>query len=261
LLKDNQLIGSFHLSRQEVRPFTEKQITLITDFAAQAVVAIENARLLTELRQRTTDLTESLEQQTATSEVLQVISSSADELDLVFQVMLKNAVRICDAAFGNIYRWDGESFRLLATHKTPPAFAEARRRSPLRHVFFHSVPGIERCLLASATIRLASTAKPSPPTKPAASNQLGTILDQLCGSHSKDIELVTADDQTEVLPLDIVNGDDGLISKGRHQLDLTGCERMHELSRSSSNGRTNPNSTSSSNTCDFLVRRAGSEIP
>ena len=72
-----------------------------------------------------TDLTESLEQQTATSEVLQVISSSADELDLVFQVMLKNAVRICDAAFGNIYRWDGKSFRLLATHKTPPAFAEA----------------------------------------------------------------------------------------------------------------------------------------
>ena len=105
LLKDNQLIGSFHLSRQEVRPFTEKQITLVTNFAAQAVIAIENTRLLNELRQRTddlvertADLTEALEQQTATADVLRVISSSPGDLEPVFATMLQNAVRICAAA-------------------------------------------------------------------------------------------------------------------------------------------------------------------
>jgi GAF domain-containing protein len=112
MLKENELIGAFTLSRQKVRPFTEKQIALVTNFASQAVIAIENARLLNELRQRTTDLTErtadlteALEQQTATSEVLQVISSSPGEVEQVFTAMLEKAVRICDAAFGNIYRW------------------------------------------------------------------------------------------------------------------------------------------------------------
>ena len=106
--------------------------------ADQAVIAIENTRLFEaeqqrtrELRQRTTDLTEALEQQTATSEVLQVISSSPGDLEPVFATMLENAVRICDANFGNIYRWDGEALHLVATHNTPPAFAELRRRSPL----------------------------------------------------------------------------------------------------------------------------------
>ena len=137
MLKENELIGSFSVYRQEVRPFTDKQIALVTSFAAQAVIAIENARLLDELRQRTTDLTdrtadltEALEQQTATSEVLRVISSSPGDLEPVFASMLENAVRICDATFGNIYHWDGEALHLLATHDTPPAFAEARRRSP-----------------------------------------------------------------------------------------------------------------------------------
>ena len=139
MLKENELIGSFSLYRQEVRPFTEKQIELVQNFAAQAVIAIENTRLLNELRQRTddlsqrtTDLTEALEQQTATSEVLQVISSSPGDLEPVFATMLENAVRICDAKFGNIYRWDGEGLHLLASHNTPPALVEARRRTPLR---------------------------------------------------------------------------------------------------------------------------------
>jgi signal transduction histidine kinase/HAMP domain-containing protein len=125
MIKEDALIGAISIFRQEVRPFADKQVQLVGNFAAQAVIAIENTRLLTELR-------ESLEQQTATSDVLQVISRSSGELDRVFQAMLENAVRICDAAFGIIYRWDGESFSLLATHKTPPAFTEARRRSPLR---------------------------------------------------------------------------------------------------------------------------------
>ena len=132
LLKDRSLVGVLVIYRQEVRPFSDKQIALLQNFAAQAVIAIENTRLLNELRQRTADLTESLEQQTATSEVLSVISSSPGDLEPVFAIMLENAVRICDAKFGNIYRWDGEVFHLVATHNTPSAFAEARRRSPMR---------------------------------------------------------------------------------------------------------------------------------
>ena len=85
----------------------------------------------TNLRQRTTDLTEALEQQTATSEVLRVISSSPGELQPVFDAMLENAVRICDATYGNIYSRDSEIFRLVASHKTPPAFTEYRRRNPM----------------------------------------------------------------------------------------------------------------------------------
>ena len=139
MLKDSELVGVIAIHRREVLPFTDKQIALVTNFAAQAVIAIENARLLNELRQRTTDLTgrtadltEALEQQTATSEVLQVISSSPGDLEPVFASMLENAVRICDAKFGNIYRWNGEALHLVATHNTPPAFAEDRRRSPYR---------------------------------------------------------------------------------------------------------------------------------
>ena len=139
LIKDNQLVGIIGIYRQEVCPFTDKQIELVQNFAAQAVIAIENARLLNELRQRTTDLTdrtadltEALEQQTATSNVLQVISSSPGDLQPVFATMLEKAVRICDATFGHICRWDGEALHIAATHNTPPAFVEARRRLRIR---------------------------------------------------------------------------------------------------------------------------------
>ena len=84
-----------------MRPFTDKQIELVTTFADQAVIAIENVRLFEAEQQRTRELTESLEQQTATSEVLQVISSVARRLEPVFQAMLENATRICEAKFGN----------------------------------------------------------------------------------------------------------------------------------------------------------------
>jgi class 3 adenylate cyclase len=132
MLKENEVVGAFTLNRPEVRPFTEKQIALVTNFAAQAVIAIENARLLNELRQRTTDLTETLEQQTATSEVLQVISSSPGDVQPVFGTMLEKAVRICNATFGNIYRWRDNALHLASTHNTPPAYAEYRRRWPMR---------------------------------------------------------------------------------------------------------------------------------
>jgi signal transduction histidine kinase len=131
MVKDQQLIGAITIFRQEVRPFTDKQIELVQNFAAQAVIAIENARLLNELRQRTADLGESLEQQTATADVLRIISSSPGELEPVFQTMLENATRICEAKFGTLYLQDADAFRVMATHNTPPAYDEARRREPL----------------------------------------------------------------------------------------------------------------------------------
>jgi GAF domain-containing protein len=111
---------------------TDKQIALVQNFAAQAVIAIENARLLNELRQRTADLTESLEQQTATSEVLRVISSSPSELDPVFQSMLVNAMRICEAEFGHLLLYDGECFRAAYLHNLPPAYRRFWEQGPVR---------------------------------------------------------------------------------------------------------------------------------
>jgi adenylate cyclase len=138
-VREGSPIGLFVLHRAAVRPFTYKQIELVENFAAQAVIAIENARLLNELRQRTadlsqrtTELTEALEQQTATAEVLRVISSSPSDLHPVFASMLEKAVTICDAKFGNIYRWDGDIIKLVAAHNTPQAFAEYRHSSPQR---------------------------------------------------------------------------------------------------------------------------------
>ena len=133
MLKEDDLVGSMSIYRQEVRPFTAKQIELVKNFAAQAVIAIENTRLLNELRQRTDDLTESLQQQTATSEVLRVISSSTGELQPVFEAVLENATRLCAAKFGNLYLCEGDAFRATAMHNVPPAFAEVRMRDPVVH--------------------------------------------------------------------------------------------------------------------------------
>src|SRR5262249_33801055 len=130
MLKEDKLVGVISIYRQEVLPFSEKQIELVTGFAAQAVIAIENTRLLNELRQRTDDLSEALEQQTATSEVLQVISSSPGALEPVFQTMLENATRICEAKFGVMWLCEGEGFRSVALHG-PAAHVEERRREPV----------------------------------------------------------------------------------------------------------------------------------
>ena len=134
LMREGKPVVVIGMGRRRLDPFGEHEIELAKSFAAQAVIAIENARLLNELRertddlsQRTTDLTEALEQQTATSEVLQIISSSPGDLEPVFASMLEKAIRVCEATFGNIYRWDGEAFYLLATRNTPQALAEYRR--------------------------------------------------------------------------------------------------------------------------------------
>src|SRR6202011_4137008 len=126
MLKEDELIGTIAIYRKEVKPFTDKQIALVENFTKQAVIAIENTRLLKELRLRTDDLTESLEQQAATSEVLEVISSSPGELEPVFKTMLENATRICGANFGTMNLYDGESFRNVALYNVPPAYAAAQ---------------------------------------------------------------------------------------------------------------------------------------
>src|SRR6266508_4867980 len=131
MLKDDKLVGVISIYRQQVRPFTDKQIALVTNFAKQAVIAIENVRLFDEVQARTRQLSEALEQQTATSEVLGVISSSPGELEPVFRALLENAVRICEAKFGNLVLFKGSECRVVAMHGAPRAFEDLRRRDPV----------------------------------------------------------------------------------------------------------------------------------
>jgi len=132
MLKEDILIGIILIYRQEVRPFSDKQIALVQNFAAQAVIAIENTRLLSELRQRTTDLTESLEQQTATSKVLEVISRSAFDLQAVFETVAESSVRLCGADRAFIYRFDGELLRMAVAFNAPQALKDFLTQNPMR---------------------------------------------------------------------------------------------------------------------------------
>ena len=130
LMREGTPIGVIILWRKQVRPFIDKQIELLTTFADQAVIAIENVRLFDEVQARTRELSEALEQQTATSEVLRVISSSPGELAPVFQTMLENATHICDAKFGVMWLCEDGGFRSVALHG-PAAHVQERRREPL----------------------------------------------------------------------------------------------------------------------------------
>jgi signal transduction histidine kinase/putative methionine-R-sulfoxide reductase with GAF domain len=180
LLREGEAIGAFGLSRQRVEPFTDKQIALVQNFAAQAVIAIENTRLLSELRQ-------SLEQQTATADVLSVISGSPGELEPVFQAMLTNATRVCDAKFGTLIRFDGEYCHVAAQVGTPPEYAEYnRQRGP-----YKQTPGglLDRVI---HTKREHHTADATADAVPAASASLGGARTRLVVPMLKEDMLIGA---------------------------------------------------------------------
>jgi two-component system NtrC family sensor kinase len=178
MLKGDELVGIIAIFRQDVRPFTDKQIELVSNFARQAVIAIENARLLNELRQ-------SLEQQTATADVLRVISASPGELRPVFEAMLANAVRLCEAKFANLLRFDGNAFHFVAGIGIPPELAEfLRRRGP-----FLPPPGttLDRLLKTRNLVDVADASAEQPPSAPA---RLGGVKSLLCVPMFKDDALV-----------------------------------------------------------------------
>ena len=132
LLREGNCLGVMAMTKATPRPFTARQIEIVTSFADQAVIAIENVRLFDELQARTDELSEALEQQTATSDVLKVISSSPGELEPIFNSILENATRICEAKFGTLNLYEGGAFRIAAVHNVPHAFAEAGLSRELR---------------------------------------------------------------------------------------------------------------------------------
>jgi GAF domain-containing protein len=175
MLKDNELVGVIVIFRQEVRPFTDKQIELVKTFAAQAVIAIENTRLLNELR-------ESLQQQTATADVLKVISSSPGDLAPVFETMLANAVRICGAKFGNLFLCEGEGLRAVAFHDAPQAYVEERRRNPVLHPSPATTLG--RALATRQPVQIADIQSYGPEMVDAGPGTTGVKLAQLAGART-----------------------------------------------------------------------------
>src|SRR5262249_50441081 len=152
LYRNRSPIGIIGLHRDEVHPFTDKQIELVQNFAAQAVIAIENARLLNELHQRTSDLSESLEQQTATSDVLKIISSAPGELNAVFDTILLSATRICDATYGTLLLFENGAFRRIAHRNAPRQLTDEWQKNPI----FSPAPGnaLDRLVKTKDTVHV-----------------------------------------------------------------------------------------------------------
>jgi GAF domain-containing protein len=157
LMRDGEVIGSIGLSAKVTGGFSEAQIELLKTFAEQAVIAIRSAETFRELNTRTRDLTESLEQQTATSEVLQVISTSPGELEPVFRIMLENATRVCGANFGMMQLWNGEAFSTTAAYNVPPAFAALREGKPI-HIH-HPQSGLSNVLKSRQVVHIHDVTK------------------------------------------------------------------------------------------------------
>jgi GAF domain-containing protein len=181
LLREGAPIGVFALARTSVRPFTDKQMELLTTFADQAVIAIENVRLFDEVQARTRALSESLEQQTATSEVLRVISSSPGELEPVFEAMLANATRLCEARFGVLFRSEADALRAVALHDAPPLFAEERRRNPVIRPSPDSTLG--RAVATKQTVQIADV-QDEPAHDDSPSGTTGAQLAKLAGART-----------------------------------------------------------------------------
>src|SRR5207245_54884 len=132
LLREGTAVGTINLRRAEMNPFTDKQIALLQTFADQAVIAIANGRLFTELEARYGERRDALEQQTATSELLKVIGRSTFDLQPVFETLAENAVRLCQAERAFIYRFDGQLLRVGATHNASPELRAFIEANPIR---------------------------------------------------------------------------------------------------------------------------------
>jgi class 3 adenylate cyclase len=154
LMREGFAIGTIAVRRVEARLFSEKEVELLSNFAAEAVIAIEHARLLTELQQRTADLSESIEQQTATFEVVKVISSSKGKLRPVFRAILENATRICGAKIGILFRFDGGTYTAVATLGVTAEYQEYLERGPI-----HAGPGtgLGRVAAGEQTVHIIDT--------------------------------------------------------------------------------------------------------
>jgi GAF domain-containing protein len=190
LLREGEAIGCLTMRRMEPQRFSAKQIELAETFADQAVIAIENVRLFELEQQRTRELTESLQQQTATSDVLRVISSSPGELEPVFEAMLANATRICEATLGALYLFEGDTFRAVALYG-PPTYLEARRRNPVLPI----VPGtgLGRVAATKQTVQIADVqAEPAYRVSPAhlMGLETGVLRTLLCVPMLKEGELI-----------------------------------------------------------------------
>src|SRR5262249_53373749 len=187
LLREGVPLGIISLWKTEVAPFTDRQIELVSTFADQAVIAIENVRLFEAEQQRTRELSETLEQQTATSEVLRVISSSPGDLELVFQAMLENAVRICEAKFGVLFRYDGDTFNAAASLGVPLEYVDfQRQRGPFRP---DAGAPLDRLL---ATKELVCTADELAEKNPGPAAQYGGARSLVAVPMRKDNDLVGA---------------------------------------------------------------------